>query len=120
MTKEENLALRDRLKDFGLIIETFPESGLQWAQWAASCKNPDSEKYWNHITIVDCSYGGEDFMKYRIKMDDGVFNKAEFFVQKRISECSVDEVIDSVKKIDLMFKEWQMEKKIERMKNDFR
>lgn len=114
MTKEENLALRDKLKDFGLIIETWTASG---SQWAASLKNP--EKSWNNITIVDCSYGGEDYMKYRIKMDDGVFNKSEFFVGKRISECSVDEVIDSVKKIDLMYKEWIMEKKIERMKNDF-
>lgn len=119
MTKEENLALRDRLKEFGLIIETWTANGSQWSQWAASWKNPDPEKFWNPIIIVDCSYGGEDYMKYRIKMDDGVFNKSEFFVGKRISECSVKEVMESVKKIDLMYKEWIMEKKIERMKNDF-
>ena len=115
MTKEENLALRDRLKEFGLIIDTWTASG---SQWAASWKNPDPNKTLD-ITIVDCSYGGEDYMKYRIKFDDGVFNKSEFFVGKRISECTVKEVIDSVKKIDLMYKEWIMEKKIERMKNDF-
>lgn len=120
MTKEENLALRDRLKEFGLIIDTWTANGSQWSQWAASWKNPDPEKFWDPITIVDCSYGGKDYMKYRIKMDDGIINKSEFFVGKRISECSVKEVIDSVKKIDLMYKEWIMEKKIERMKNDFK
>ena len=117
MTKEENWALRDRLSDLGFIVETYTGSG---SQWAASWKNPDPMKYWNNITIVDCTYGDEDYMKYRIKMDDGVFNKAEFFVGKRISECTVDEVMDSVKKIELMYKEWQIEKKIARMENDFR
>lgn len=116
MTKEENLALRERLKDFGLIITTYTGSG---SQWAASMKNPDPNECIT-ITIVDCSYGGEDFMKYRIKMDDDKnFNKHEFFVGKRISECSVKEVIDSVNKIDLMYKEWQIEKKLARMKDDF-
>jgi hypothetical protein len=117
MTREENLELRDRLKDMGLIVDTF--SGCD-SQWAASWKNPNPNMKWNNITIVDCSYGGEDYMKYRIKMDDGVFNKAEFFVGKRISECTVEEVMDSVKKIELMYKEWQIEKKIARMEDDFR
>ena len=116
MTKEENLALRDKLKEFGLIIETWTANG---SQWAASWKDPDPNKKWNKITIVDCSYCDDDYMKYRIKMDDGIFNKSELFVGKRISECTVNEVMESVKKIDLMYKEWQMEKKIERMKKDF-
>ena len=113
MTKEENLALRDRLKELGLIVDTYSGS-----EWAASMKDPN--KSWNSITIVDCSYGGKDIMKYRIKMDDRIFNKPEFFVTKQISECSVKEVMESVNKMDLMYKELLMEKKIERMKDDFR
>ena len=116
MTKEENWALRDHLGELGFIIETFNHKG---SLWAASMKTLDP-MIWYNITIVDCSYGDKDFIKYRVKFDDSFFTDSDSFIAKPIKDCTVEEVMKHVNELDLMYKKWKLECKMARMEDDFR
>lgn len=113
MTIEENQELRETLRTQGLLIKSDKTWGNKY--WVAAIKY-----YEGYVKVVDCSYENMTNIKYRKQFifDDYMFNSNEW-ERKSLKECTVEEVLLSIKRLKIQIKEQKMNEKLNRIEKDF-
>ena len=113
MTIEENQELRETLRTQGLLIKRERTWGKH--EWVAAIKYNEG-----YVKVVDCSYENMTDIKYRKQFifDDYMFNSNEWEM-KTLKECTVEEVLLSIKQLKIQIKEQKMIKRLNRIERDF-
>lgn len=113
MTIEENQELRETLSNQGLLIKRERTWGKH--EWVAAIKYNEG-----YVKVVDCSYENMTDIKYRKQFifDDYMFNSDEWEM-KTLEECTVEEVLLSIKRLKIQIKEQKMIKRLNRIEKDF-
>ena len=113
MTLEENRKLKRKLKKAGYIIK---DGYSNPDEWIATIEVPEEfSKFSNRgtMTIVDCSYEEMDRMKYR-KQLTGKWE--EIWDYRRMEDFELNDVLNAVGDLDLMFKNLLIAKKMQKIK----
>lgn len=113
MTIEENQELRETLRNQGLLIKRERTWGKH--EWVAAIKYNEG-----YVKVVDCSYENMSDIKYRKQFifDDYMFNSNEWEM-KTLEECTVEEILLSIKRLKIQIKEQKMIKRLNRIEKDF-
>ena len=112
MTIEENKELKEALKLQGLIIKRNKIWGKH--EWVAYMMFNAEDGI---LKVVDCSYENMSAIKYRKQIMD--FDIKNLWECKDLKDCTVDEVLLSIKRLSIQIKEHEMNKKLNRIKEDF-
>jgi len=113
MTIEENQELRETLRAQGLLIKSDRTWGKH--EWIASIKYNES-----YVKVVDCSYENMTDIKYRKSfIDEESYFSWNVWEMKALKECTVEEVLLNIKRLNIQIKEQKMIKKLNRIEKDF-
>lgn len=114
MTLEENQELRETLRAQGLLIKMDRTWGKH--EWIASIKYNES-----YVKVVDCSYENMTDIKYRKSFidEESYFSWSAVWEMKTLKECTVEEVLLNIKRLNIQIKEQKMIKKLNRIEKDF-
>ena len=115
MTIEENQQLRKMLQDMGYNIKSFKEGKLYWV---ARMNYPETLSVWDDkLKLVDSSFDNMTNIKYRTRLEGCGYNGA--FKVKKMEKCTVEEVLNNIRKIEEQIGIKFKKEKLAMIKRDF-
>lgn len=116
MTLEENQKLKEKLRKLGYYIQLYPDKPEQWSAKLYVKEDGDEPVKNLMITIVDCSYGGMNYIKIRTRIHGTFYTIAE---RLSMNECSVDYVLSLVGPANIQIKMMLNRERLEKINEDF-